>query len=79
MSEQNQERTPRKVESGLYESADDVLMNALDLLDLQDAEMARERVLIGEAKRIMAENAEAGILISQSEVFDEARRRLQAS
>ena len=59
----------------MYSSADDVVVHALDLLDLHDAEIAREQALIGDAKRIMAENAAAGILVPESEVFDEARRR----
>ncbi len=75
ISEESQKRIRRKAKSNLYKSADDVVTNALDLLDLHDAEMARERALISEAKRIMAENAAAGILVPESEVFDEARRK----
>ncbi|MXX52717.1 MAG: hypothetical protein F4Z35_01820 [Dehalococcoidia bacterium] len=75
INEESQKRIRRKVKSDLYRSVDDVVTNALDLLDLHDAEMARERALISEAKRIMAENAAAGVLVPESEVFDEARRR----
>ena len=75
MSEQNQERILRKVESGLYSSADDVLMNALDLLDIQDIELERELVEMKEAVRIGTEQADAGMLIPAEEVFDELRRR----
>ena len=75
ISEESQERIRQKVKSDLYRSANDVLTNALDLLDLYDAEMAREQALISEAKRIMAENAAMGILVPESDVFDEARRR----
>ena len=51
MSEQNQERIRRKVDSFLYDSADDVLMNALDLLDLHDIEIERELAEMKEAVR----------------------------
>ena len=75
MNEQNRERIRRKVESGLYESADDVLMNALDLLDLHDIELERELAEMKEAVRISTEQADAGMLIPAEEVFDELRRR----
>ena len=75
MSEQNQERIRRKVDSFLYDSADDVLMNALDLLDLHDIEIERELAEMKEAVRIGTEQAGAGMLIPAEEVFDELRRR----
>ncbi len=75
ISEQNRERIRGKVESGIYASADDVLMNALDLLDLHDIELERELAEMKEAVRIGTEQADAGILIPAEEVFDEIRRR----
>ncbi len=63
------------MESGLYSSADDVLMNALDLLDLHDIELERELAEMKEAVRIGVEQADAGMLIPAEEVFDELRRR----
>lgn len=57
LSKQNRERIRHKEEEGLYESADDVLMNALDLLDLHDIELERELAEMKEAVRIGAEQA----------------------
>ena len=39
INEQNQERIRRKVESGKYSSVDDVLANALALLDERDDDL----------------------------------------
>ncbi len=75
ISEQNWERIRRKVESGIYAAADDVLMNALDLLDLHDIELERELAEMRELVRIGTEQADAGMLIPGEEVFDELRRR----
>ncbi len=75
ISEESQGRIRQKVKSDLYRSVDDVVSDALDLLDLHDAEMAREQALIHESKRIKAEYADAGISVTESEVFDEARHR----
>ena len=42
ISEQNQERIRRKVESGMYPSVDAVLANALTLLDQRDDDLKSE-------------------------------------
>ena len=82
ISEQNQERIRRKVESGIYKSADDVVGTALGLLErldawLEEGDEALERELADmyEKVRIGAEQADKGMLIPGEEVIAELRRR----
>ena len=75
INEQNQERIRRKVESGIYRSADEAVEVALDLLDLRDIELERELAEMIEMVRIGAEQADAGMSIPAEEVFNELRRR----
>ena len=75
ISEQNQERIRRKVESGIYSSLDDVLANALTLLDERDDDVESERTDMREKVRLGLEESKAGLAVPASEVFDELRRR----
>lgn len=75
MNEQNQERIRRKVESGLYSSADEVVENALALQDEYDAELEAELSDLRESLRRSAAQSEAGLGVPGKEVFDELRRR----
>ena len=75
MSEQNQERIRRKVESGLYASVDEVVENALALQDEYDAELEAELSDLRESLRRSAAQSEAGLGVPGKEVFDELRRR----
>ena len=52
INEQNQERIRRKVESGKYSSVDDVLANALALLDERDDDLESELADMHEKVRI---------------------------
>ena len=67
----------RKVDSGIYSSADDVLANALDrssmnAMTTSESELAdmREKV-----RTYGLEESKAGLAVPASEVFDELRRR----
>ena len=75
ISEQNQERIRRKVESGMYSSVDDVISAALGLLEGLDPDLERELADIHAKVRIATEQADSGMLIPGKEVFDELRRR----
>ena len=75
ISEQNQERIRRKVESGIYSSLDDVLANALTLLDERDDDVESERTDMREKVRLGLEESKVGLAVPASEVFDELRRR----
>ena len=75
ISEQNQERIRRKVESGVYSSADEVLANALTLLDERDDDLENELAGMREKVRKGLEESKAGLAVPASQVFDELRRR----
>ena len=75
ISDQNQERIRRKVESGAYSSADDVLAKALTLLDERDDDLDSELTDMREKVRIGLEESKAGLAVPASEVFDGLRRR----
>ena len=75
ISDQNQERIRRKVESGAYSSADDVLAKALTLLDERDDDLDSELADMREKVRMGLEESKAGLAVPASEVFDELRRR----
>ena len=75
ISDQNQERIRRKVESGIYSSADDVLASALALLDERDDDLDSELADMREKVRMGLEESKAGLAVPASEVFDELRRR----
>lgn len=74
ISEQNQEHIRRKVESGIYSSADDVLASALALLDERDYDLETELADVRERVRAGLEQSKAGLAVPASEVFDELRR-----
>ena len=75
ISEQNEKRIRRKVESGIYSSVDDVLANALTLLDERDDDLEGELADMREKVRVGLEESKAGLAIPAGEVFDELRRR----
>lgn len=75
ISGQIQERIRRKVESGMYSSADDVLASALALLDERDDDLEAELSDMREKVRTGLEESKAGLAVPASEVFDELRRR----
>ena len=75
ISEQNRERIRRKVESGACSSANEVLANALTLLDERDDDLERELADMREKVRTGLDESRAGLAVSASEVFDELRRR----
>jgi antitoxin ParD1/3/4 len=75
ISEQNQERIRRKVESGMYSSADDVLADALTLLDERDDDLESELADMRRKVRKGLDESKAGLAVPASEVFDELRRR----
>ena len=75
ISEQNQERIRRKVESGMYSSADDVLGSALALLEERDDDLESELADMRRKVRRGLEESKAGLAVPASEVFDELRRR----
>ena len=75
ISKHNQEWIRRKIESGLYPSADVVVSTALGLLERLDPDLERELADVRERVRTSTEQADAGMLIPGKEVFDELRRR----
>ena len=75
ISEHNEERIRRKVESGKYSSVDDVLANALALLDERDADLEGELADMREKVGLGLEESKAGLAVPAGEVFDELRRR----
>ncbi len=75
ISEQNQERIRRKVESGMYPSVDAVLANALTLLDQRDDDLKSELADMRQKVRKGLEESKAALAVPASEVFDELRRR----
>ncbi len=75
ISERNQERIRRKVQSGMYSSADDVLASALSLLEERDDDLEAELGDMREKVRTGLEESKAGLAVPATEVFDELRRR----
>ncbi len=75
ISEHNQEWIRRKMDSGPYSSADDVISTALGLLERLDPDLERELADMCERVRIGTEQADAGMLIPGEDVIDELRRR----
>ena len=75
ISEPNLKHIQRKVESGKYSSADDVLTTALGLLDERDEALESELAGLHEDVRRGTEEADAGLLIPAEEVFAELRQR----
>ena len=79
INEQNLEHIRRKVGSGRYSSIDDVLDNALTLLDERDEPLERELAEMRESVRLGTEQADAGQVVPAGEVLDELRRRNAAT
>ncbi len=75
ISEQNQEHIKRKIESGQYTTPDEVIANALALLDEQDEQLAQELDELRAKVRAGLEQADRGQLTPATEVFEELRRR----
>ena len=75
ISELNVERIRRKVDSGRYASADDVLDSALALLDERDEALQRELAGMRVSVRRGAQQADAGQVVPATEVFNDLRRR----
>lgn len=75
ISEHNQAWIRRKMASGNYASADEVINVALDLLERLDPEMEREWADMRESVRQGKAESDAGLGIPAEEVFDELRRR----
>ena len=65
----------RKVESGKYSSTDDVIGNALALLDEFDEALEPELTEMRESVRRGTEQADTGKIVPAEEVFEELRRR----
>ena len=75
VNQYNQEWICRKMESGLYPSADDVISTALGLLERLDPDVERELADMRERVKRSTEQADAGMLIPGHVVFDEIRSR----
>ena len=75
INEQNQDRIRRKIESGKYGSPDDVVAQALKLLDDYDKGLERELADMRAKVQKGTEQADAGKLTRGSEVFDRLMRR----
>ena len=75
ISRQNLERIGRKMRSGGYSCADDVVDRALTLLDDADDELERELADMRESVARATAQADAGQLIPADEAFAELRRR----
>lgn len=78
INERNLARIRRKVESGKYSSTDDVIGNALALLDERDEALESELAEMRESVRRGTTQADAGEVAPSEEVFDELRRRNSA-
>ena len=75
INEHNQDRIRRKIESGKYGSPDDVVAQALKLLDDYDEGLERELADMRAKVQRGTEQADAGKLTPGSEVFDRLMRR----
>ena len=78
MSEQNQERIRRKVESGPYASADDVISAALGLLERLDPDLEQEMADIRDTVSRVVERSRMGKGMPPHIVFEELGRRSAA-
>ena len=79
ISEQNLVRIMRKVESGKYSSADEVLVSALALLDEHDTALESELKEMRESVRRGIDEADSGQVMPASDVFSELRQRNAAA
>ena len=75
INEQNQDRIRRKIETGKYGSPDDVVAQALKLLDDYDEGLERELADMRAKVQKGTEQADAGKLTPGSEVFNRLMRR----
>ncbi len=75
ISERNLAHIRHKVESGRYSSTDEVFGNALALLDDRDEVLDSKMADMREGVRRGTEQADAGEVVSASEMFNELRRR----
>ena len=75
ISEQNLARIRRKVESGRYSSADEVLGSALALVDERDVAVESEIEDMRESVRRGTVQADSGHVVSADEVFGGLRER----
>ena len=75
ISEQNLAHIMRKVESGRYSSPDEVVGNALALLDERDVALESELEDMRESVRKGTDQADSGQVVSAAEVFSELRQR----
>ena len=78
ISPRNHEHINRKISSGRYGSADDVLQAALALLDEREAALARELRDVQEQVDRATAQADAGELAPAAEAFAGLRRRNSA-
>ena len=74
ISEQNLAHIRRKVESGRYSSADEVLRSALALLDERDIAIEWELEDMRESVRRGTDQANSGQVVPAAEVFSELRQ-----
>ena len=77
INQYNQEWIRRKMESGLYPSADDVISTALGLLERLGPDVERELADMREGVKRSTEQADAGMLIPGHTVFDEMAQEKQ--
>lgn len=75
ISERNLAHIKSKIDSGKYSSTDEVLVNALALLDEHDADLESELADLSESVRQGTEQADAGQVFPANEVFEELRQR----
>ena len=75
ISPRNHEHISRKISSGRYGSADDVLHVALALLDEREAALEQELRVVREQVEKATAEADAGDLVPAAEVFAELRER----
>ena len=75
ISEQNLAHIMRKVESGRYSSADEVLGSALALLDERDVAVESELEDMHKSVRQGTDQADSGQVVPAVEVFSELRQR----
>ena len=75
ISPRNHEHIIRKISSGRYGSADDVLHVALALLDEREAALEQELRVVREQVEKATAEADAGDLVPAAEVFAELRER----
>ena len=75
ISQRNLDHLERKVASGRYHSLDDVLDNALALLDERDLSLDQELADVREKVRQGLAEVEDGQSIPAAQVFRELRRR----